>query len=161
MAVSLFRVARASTTSLLLLFLSACCCASLPAPYLAVREGSRRWENALPLTPDSKASLLKFLKRGGDATAEADAFPGAAEQFGKLLDLLASPATTTSRALEGDAFRPWFRNSTTQVIDAREPEPRPLSNPFIAYESGVFGWVFRSGNDDRLDRLTVFRLSWK
>lgn len=146
-----------------ILFLSlfvACCCPKSPAPYLAVREQSHRWEHELPLNEQTSKSLLNFLQKGGDHDKDL-VEPGAGSEFGPLLALLSTPANLTPEALQGEAFKPWFKTSSSQVIDAREPRPRALSSLFTAYEVGRYAWVFRPGPGDTFDRLTVFRLFWK
>src|SRR5262245_2545568 len=152
-------IMRGLVTAVLALLFVGCCGTAAPAPYLAVREADHRWEGPLPLRPESRASIVKFLKAGGQQDVAEIADPGAEVEFGPLLDLLADPANLSREKLEGPAFARWFGNKR-DVIDAREDRASPLAPVFLGYESGAYGWVFR-GPDAGFARLTVFRLFWK
>ena len=115
--------------------LSAGCCSTQPAG-VSVREAIYRSELAstnriaLPLTAESRESVLLFLRSGRNSALERDATisdPQAERRYAGLLDLLGSGSLAVSNLVADQkfnaapAFKPWFpKPALRQVIDARE-----------------------------------------
>ena len=138
------------------------CCPPKPQPTLpcviAVREHQLRFDALLPILPDQKTSLLKFLVAGGDrhVMGEDAVIPNAKELYGPLLDLLALPENLRVGKLSTGPFSSWFSgNPSYQIIDSRD-EDIPPAGSVLAFNNGAFWWVFHQ-KDSLLTQIIVMK----
>ena len=151
----------------LVVLLAVAGCCHMQAQFVAIPEAVSRSEVqpseriALPLTPQSRDLLLRFLRAGGNRTRMASntlVDPAAAQHYGGLLDLLGQPENlTVANLTQGSAFRPWFPSGPIrQVIDARNEAP-PAVQPFALLDlQGEYWWIFDHSHG-QLTRLMVIK----
>lgn len=118
--------------------------------FAAVRESEYRSEATaadriiLPLTPEGRARLARFLRAGGVRAREGSEAvdPKAEHDYARLFALLANPsALTVSNLRSSPEFKEWFPAKPVEaVIDAREEDVvRPTP---IAMLRGDYWWIF-------------------
>jgi hypothetical protein len=139
-----------------LTFLIIGCCSSVF--FVAIpAEDFRSEKQKLPLSGESKAHLMSFLRSGGDRNTMPDVVDLEAVRYDSLLVLLSDTAYLKVEILEVNArFRKWFSDEAVYgVIDARDESMDLLDRPISYPTGGRYWWVFYRKAQALTDVLVV------
>jgi hypothetical protein len=142
------------------------CCTTAPL-FVTVPEGIFRTEGAtrermdLPLTPQSRQFLVRYLSAGGNRDNMADntmVDPDADKHYGPLLDLLSRAENlSVSNLTKAGMFAKWFPGSPNrQVVDSRNEAPPAIQPIAFQDDRQKYWWVFYHRRQ-QLDQLMVIK----
>ncbi len=144
--------------------LAGCCTpktAFVPVPETVFRtEITAHDRLSLPLTPDGRDALLRFLRAGGNRDNLGDntlVDPTTGTHYGPLLNLLALEENLAATNLtDGVVFKRWFPHPPVrQVVDAREDAPPAIQPYAVLDDQGKYWWIFYPRHQQLLQLMVI------